>query len=61
MCDFTIIIPVYNEEENLFPLTKLLVEFMEKCDLKTSVLFINDGSTDGVSKNRIHMPTKQWI
>lgn len=58
MCDFTIIIPVYNEEENLFPLTKLLVEFMEKCDLKTSVLFINDGSTDG-SQQKIESICRQ--
>lgn len=58
MPDFTIIIPVYNEAENLFPLHTLLIKFMDKCSLKTSVLFVNDGSTDE-SQQRIETICKQ--
>lgn len=46
MTEFTIIIPVYNEEENLLPLEKILLDFIPKSLKTTSVLFVNDGSTD---------------
>jgi glycosyltransferase involved in cell wall biosynthesis len=47
MYDFTIIVPVYNEEENLPMVEKVLIEYLNIAILKTSVLFVNDGSTDG--------------
>lgn len=46
MTEFTIIIPVYNEEENLLLLEDSLKNYLPKALLPTSVLFINDGSTD---------------
>jgi len=47
MYDFTIIIPVYNEEENLLLVEKALIDYLNIALLKTTVLFVNDGSTDG--------------
>lgn len=46
MTEFTIIIPVYNEEENLLLLEKTLIDFLPKSLKTTSVLLVNDGSTD---------------
>lgn len=47
MSDFTIIIPVYNEIENLFDLENALIQYQKIALLSTSVVFVNDGSTDG--------------
>ncbi len=46
MYEFTIIIPVYNEEENLKRVEKEMLDFMQVAIKKTLVLFVNDGSTD---------------
>lgn len=47
MFDFTIVIPVYNERDNLPRLEKQLQEYLYRSSKKTCVLFVNDGSTDG--------------
>jgi glycosyltransferase involved in cell wall biosynthesis len=47
MYEFTIIVPVYNEEENLDRVEKELLSYLEIASKKTCILFINDGSTDG--------------
>ena len=44
--DFTVIVPVYNEQENLPELEKALSGFLPECIMKTCVLFVDDGSTD---------------
>jgi glycosyltransferase involved in cell wall biosynthesis len=44
--DLTIIVPVYNEEENLSRLEKELSAFLNQSKTKAKVLFVNDGSTD---------------
>lgn len=49
---FTIIVPLYNEEENIGRLEEKLKGFLPHSLEKTCVLFVNDGSTDG-SRNRI--------
>ena len=46
MFEFTIIVPVYNEELNLKRVEKELLSFIKIAKKKTTVLFINDGSTD---------------
>ena len=46
MLEFTIIVPVYNEELNLKRVEKELLSFIEIAKKKTTILFINDGSTD---------------
>ncbi len=42
----TIIVPVYNEEENIEKLSESLSSYIKICPLKCKVLFINDGSSD---------------
>lgn len=44
--DLTIIVPVYNEEDNMARLAKTLREYLPKARRKACVLFVNDGSTD---------------
>ena len=44
--EFTIIVPVYNEEENLPRVEKELLAYTKIALKKTSILFVNDGSTD---------------
>ncbi len=45
--ELTILVPVYNEEENIPALEKRLSEFLPQALCTTCVLFVNDGSTDG--------------
>lgn len=44
--NLTIIVPVYNEEDNLARLEKELYSFVKECRIDTTILFINDGSVD---------------
>ncbi len=44
--DLTIIIPIYNEEDNLDRVEKELTTYLEKASLPTKVLLVNDGSKD---------------
>ncbi|MFI2742545.1 glycosyltransferase family 2 protein [Zhouia sp. PK063] len=44
--DFTIIIPVYNEDENLYRVEKELLNYLAIAIKNTQVLLVNDGSTD---------------
>ena len=46
MLEFTIIVPVYNEESNLKRVEKELLSFIKIAKKETAILFINDGSTD---------------
>ena len=40
---FTIVVPVYNEEDNIYALEKALSEFLPKSKCSSCVLFVNDG------------------
>ena len=42
----TIIVPVYNEEDNLSRVEKELSGYLDICLAKAKVLFVNDGSID---------------
>lgn len=44
--DFTILVPVYNEEENIAALEERLTAYLPQCPRKACVVFVNDGSTD---------------
>src|SRR5882724_9884051 len=46
MRDLSIVIPVYNEEENLPPLWAELHEVLEGLHLSFEVVFVDDGSRD---------------
>lgn len=46
MYQFTIIVPVYNEEQNLERVERELLDYIKIATKKTSILFVNDGSTD---------------
>ena len=43
----TIITPVYNEVESLDRLADVLKEYLAQAAVKSEVLFVDDGSTDG--------------
>jgi glycosyltransferase involved in cell wall biosynthesis len=43
---FTIIVPVYNEEDNLLRVEKELLAYTEIATIPTKILFVNDGSKD---------------
>ena len=44
--EFTIIVPVYNEEDNLNRVEKEFLEYIKIASKKTKILFVNDGSKD---------------
>jgi len=45
--ELTVIIPVYNEEDNLERVYQQMSSFIVTAQKKTKILFINDGSKDG--------------
>ena len=47
---FTIIVPIYNEEDNITRLESTFAEYLPKCIEKACVLFVNDGSKDSSLK-----------
>lgn len=48
--EFTIIVPVYNEQENLERVESTFMKYFESELLSTKVLFVNDGSIDNSQK-----------
>lgn len=44
--EFTVIVPVFNEEENIRRLEDSLAAFLAACRVSTCVLFVDDGSRD---------------
>lgn len=46
MYEFSIVVPIYNEEDNMIRLAKELAEYISHASVKTCVLFVNDGSVD---------------
>lgn len=44
--DLTIIVPIYNEEDNISRLEKEFSVYIKNASVKACILFVNDGSTD---------------
>ena len=44
--EFTIIVPVYNEQDCIPALGEKLAEYLPRAVCKSCVLFVNDGSSD---------------
>lgn len=54
----SIIVPVYNERENLEPFTRALTETMEAMGEPYEILLIDDGSTDGGGEWMERLPAR---
>jgi len=48
--EFTVIVPIYNEQENILRLESELFSFMKIAKMTTCILFVNDGSSDDSGK-----------
>ena len=46
----TLVIPIYNEEDNMAALEKVLCDYLPNALVPTCVLFVNDGSRDNSLK-----------
>ena len=44
--DISVIIPVYNEEENIYLLHERLSSIMQQLKVQYELIFVNDGSVD---------------
>lgn len=49
--ELTIIVPIYNEEDNMQRLEQELTAYLKKSSAKSCVLFVNDGSKDNSEKH----------
>jgi glycosyltransferase involved in cell wall biosynthesis len=47
--DLSVIVPVFNESENVATLSRALTESLEPLGLRYEVIFVDDGSTDGTA------------
>jgi glycosyltransferase involved in cell wall biosynthesis len=57
--EFCIVVPIYNEEDNMIRLARVLEEYRHHASVKTCVLFVNDGSVDK-SREKITEACKQY-
>lgn len=56
--EFCIIVPIYNEEDNIDRLAKTLYDYRCRASVRTCILFVDDGSCDG-SKSLIEQTCLQ--
>jgi len=49
MIEISVVVPIYNEEHTLVPLTSAIVQTLEGLGKRYEVLLVNDGSTDGTA------------
>ena len=57
--DITILLPGYNEADNLEPLFRQIRTVLDNLKLKAEVLFVNDGSTDDTKE--VLETIKEWV
>ncbi len=46
MCDLSIVVPLYNEEESVTPLYQSICATLESVEYDTEIIFVDDGSRD---------------
>lgn len=51
MIEYSVVIPVYNEEDSVRPLYESLKEVMDSLGKSYEIIFVNDGSTDRTLRN----------
>jgi len=56
----SVVVPVYNEQENLMPLTEELVSVLEPLKKPYEIVFVDDGSTDN-STQQLETIRKKFI
>jgi glycosyltransferase involved in cell wall biosynthesis len=44
--DLSVVLPVYNEEDNVYPVHRELVEVLDTLDLRYEIIYVDDGSRD---------------
>lgn len=48
-CDLSVIVPAYNEKDNIEPLIKQVIAVLEPLKKSYEILFVDDGSSDGTT------------
>ncbi len=56
--DLSIIVPLYNEEDNVRPLYEAIRDAVRPMGLRTEILFVDDGSRDGTFARAAGLPRK---
>ena len=54
----SIVLPVYNEEENIAPLTTQIVRCLDRLKNPAEIIFVDDGSTDNSARQMAAMRVK---
>ncbi len=54
----SIVIPVFNEENNIVPLANSLKKEIKKLPKKNEIIFVDDGSNDNTIKNLVNLKSK---
>jgi len=44
--DLSVVVPLYNEEESIWPLARVIMKVVQRLDRPYEVIFVDDGSTD---------------
>lgn len=55
----SIVVPAYNEEENISSIYEVLVQELEMLPYRYEILFVNDGSRDGTLKEILKLAEQQ--